>query len=374
MARSLDHGLAAQVAADLGQFAVDDHLGHLGPVVAVVDRPGADAVAKRQHRIILLHQCADPVELLVERILAVVVLHPRHHEGPAFGDQAAVTEALLAQPFDREAVDAAVNRHERDAVAKLAFDDLKQVFIIEQIRVALAPRRFGKGLVEGHGTDREAAAGQDLAPYPVEIAAGGQLHQRVRPLLFRHLRLRQFKADIADVGRGADRGVDLGAQAAADSHRLLAAVRVAGDDDMTVGHRLADDLGWKILARRHLLHLRRDHHLSCQFDLGLHTSSFCKILRSGGQKKIRAASQDAARTFYGRKSRYLPGRSSDSRIILGPRLPGGFPLSGGISSGILQPSSPLTALAQRYGFAPYSLFTAAIPKEGRRHQRRSVWR
>ena len=41
-----DHGLAAHLAADLGQFAVDDHLGHLGPVVAVVDGPGTDTVAQ----------------------------------------------------------------------------------------------------------------------------------------------------------------------------------------------------------------------------------------------------------------------------------------------------------------------------------------
>lgn len=97
-----------------------------------------------------------------------------------------------------------------------------------------------------------------------------------------------------------------------------------------------------------------------------------KFCGPAGKKKSVPHHLDAARTFYGRKSRYLPGRSSDSRLILGPRLPKGFPNSRVIPSGIMQPSSPLTALAQRYGFAPYSLFTAAIPEEGRRHQRRSV--
>ncbi len=42
-----------------------------------------------------------------------------------------------------------------------------------------------------------------------------------------------------------------------------------------------------------------------------------------------------------------------------------FPL-GKLSSGYKQSLSPLTALAQRYGFAPYSLFTSGI-KKIRRH-------
>ena len=58
------------------------------------------------------------------------------------------------------------------------------------------------------------------------------------------------------------------------------------------------------------------------------------------------------------KKSVLPGRSSDLRIVLRLHLP--VPNR---NSGISQSSSPLTALAQRYGFAPYSLFTA----EFRRH-------
>jgi hypothetical protein len=49
----------------------------------------------------------------------------------------------------------------------------------------------------------------------------------------------------------------------------------------------------------------------------------------------------------------LPGRSSDLRIILRLHLPA-FKQD----SGYKQSSSPLTALAQRYGFPPYSLFNA----------------
>ena len=53
-----------------------------------------------------------------------------------------------------------------------------------------------------------------------------------------------------------------------------------------------------------------------------------------------------------------PGRSSDSRFILRLYLP--VPKTGTVV--ITQSSSPLTALAQRYGFAPYSLFTPALSR------------
>lgn len=52
-----------------------------------------------------------------------------------------------------------------------------------------------------------------------------------------------------------------------------------------------------------------------------------------------------------------PGRSSDLQIIPQPRLP---VIN---DSGTLWYRSLLTALAQRYGFAPYSLFIAG-PETG----------
>jgi hypothetical protein len=84
------------------------------------------------------------------------------------------------------------------------------------------------------------------------------------------------------------------------------------------------------------------------------------LLLSCGQKKTRAAQtakaisatriQDVSMVFD-------PGRSSGLQIVPPPRLPV-------INySGFMWYQSLLTALAQRYGFAPYSLFTAG-PETG----------
>ena len=58
----------------------------------------------------------------------------------------------------------------------------------------------------------------------------------------------------------------------------------------------------------------------------------------------------------GLHSRHFPGRSSDLRIFRQLNLPALTVFSDCLGSGHFQLLSPLTALAQRYGFAPYSLF------------------
>ena len=124
-----------------------------------------------------------------------MVLHPRDHEGAALGDQAAVAKSLFSQAFDGEPVDAAMDGHEGYAVGQLALDELKEILAVELIGIMIFPRRLGKGLVERHRTHRQAAAGQDLAPHPVEIAAGGELHQRIRPFFLGRPGLAQFQFD-----------------------------------------------------------------------------------------------------------------------------------------------------------------------------------
>ncbi len=84
MARALDHHLAAHFPPEFGQFAVNDHLRHLRPVMAVMNCTGPNAIAKRQHRIIFFHQITDPVELLIQRVFTLMIFHPGDHKGSAF--------------------------------------------------------------------------------------------------------------------------------------------------------------------------------------------------------------------------------------------------------------------------------------------------
>lgn len=108
-----------------------DHLRHLGPVVAIVDGPGADAVAQRKDRIVFFHQAADPVELGIEWVFLAGGVHPRHHEGAALGGQPTVAKTLFTQPLDGVLVDAAMDGHETEAVSQLALNQLEEEFRID---------------------------------------------------------------------------------------------------------------------------------------------------------------------------------------------------------------------------------------------------
>ncbi len=258
MSGPLDQHLAAHLAADLGQFAVDQQLLDHGPVVRVVDRPGAQAVAERQHRVVLLEDGDDAVELLVQGVLATVGHHPGDHRHAPFGDQAAVAVALLLQPLDGVEVDAAVHGHEGHAVGALLLDQVEEHLLVKLVRVAVLARRLAKRLVKRHVAHRQVDGADHLAAHPVEVAADGQLHQGVGSGRLCRLRLAHFGVVVDDIARGADRGVDLGAQPLADADRLRFSAMVPGDDDLPLGDHLADIFRSVPLGLRDRLHLRRD--------------------------------------------------------------------------------------------------------------------
>ena len=84
VAGAFHHHLATQFSSSFRQLAIYDHFGYLGSVTAVMYGTGANPIPQGQHRIIFFHQGADPVELLIERILFFVHVHPGNHEGAAF--------------------------------------------------------------------------------------------------------------------------------------------------------------------------------------------------------------------------------------------------------------------------------------------------
>ena len=137
MARPFHHGLATHFAADLGQFAVDNHLRHLGPVVAVVDGTGPDAVAQGKHRVILFHQVAHPIKLRIQGVLFFIHVHPGHHESAPFGSQAAVSETLFSQTADGVLIDAAVDGHEAESIGQLPFDEIEKILRIQTCRILI---------------------------------------------------------------------------------------------------------------------------------------------------------------------------------------------------------------------------------------------
>ena len=59
-----------------GQLAQRLQLGKLGGIVGIGKRSRTQAVTQREADVVALHQRADPVEVLVEEVLLVVVQTP----------------------------------------------------------------------------------------------------------------------------------------------------------------------------------------------------------------------------------------------------------------------------------------------------------
>ncbi len=161
-----------------------------------------------------------------------------------------------------------MDRHKSHAVGALAFNQLKEQFGIQLVRIAIAARRFAKGLIERHIAHRQVDGGDHFTPHPIQIATDGQLHQGVGTGRLRGFGLAHFGGVIDDIRRGADGGIDLGPQPLADADHLRPAHAVIGDDNLSLCHLLTNKFFANLLIVRHLRHLRRHHALTGQFNLG----------------------------------------------------------------------------------------------------------
>src|ERR1700683_2832043 len=169
---------------------------------------------------------------------------------------------MASQPLDRLASDAAVKRHEIDALARLPLDDIE-----EQIRAQLHDRSFGADLVNRHRSDHHRASRDQLDANFVEVGAGGKIHHRVGAESHRRIKLLDFFFQKLMEVRSADIRIDLGPQPFADADSAELMMDIARDDDLTSGDPLADQLGREALVLGDLDHFLSDGSLTSGLDL-----------------------------------------------------------------------------------------------------------
>ena len=184
--------------------------------------PALQTVPQGEHDIVFFQDGDDAVEFFIQRIFPVVGDHPGNHADPALAHQPAVAVSLLSQPLDGIEVDAAVDRHEGNSVLTLLLDQIEQHLLIKLVRIAVLPSRLAKSLVQRNIPDRDIDSRNHLAPHPVQIAAHGKLHERVRAGCYRGFRFPDLCRIIDDVRRGADGCIDFRPKPFADARRLSA--------------------------------------------------------------------------------------------------------------------------------------------------------
>ncbi len=101
------------------------------------------------------------------------------------------------------------------ALLRLVLDRPQDIVVCQVLDLAVDDHR-----VDRHGPDRDRAVVDDRLTAGVELAAGGQIHERVGAVLLRPLQLLDFLAGAGRDGAGADVGVDLRRDHPADADRV----------------------------------------------------------------------------------------------------------------------------------------------------------
>jgi hypothetical protein len=207
--------------------------------------PGRRPSPRRIGDVVRLHDLGDLVEALVEEALLVVREAPFRHDAAAAADDAG--DALgrhrdVAEPhagMDGEIVDALLGLLDQRVAEDLPGQVLGDAADLFQ------------RLVDRDGADRHGRVAQDPFAGVVDVAAGGEVHHRVRAPADRPDHLVDFGGDVRGDGGIADIGVDLDEEVAADRHRLgFGVVDVVGDDRAAAGDLVADEFGGDVIGDR----------------------------------------------------------------------------------------------------------------------------
>src|SRR6266851_3094691 len=205
---------------------------------------------------------ADLVEVLVERVLAPRALHPGREQRAAARHDA-LDALMAAQAGDALARHPAMQRHVVHALARLALDHFE-----EELPLELHDRVIGGDLVYRHRAKYHRASRKQFGANLVEVGPGREVHHRIRAEAHGGVELLDlFVEELMEV-RGTDIGIDLGAQAFADSDRAEVVMGVVRDDRLAAGDESADFLCGEALVLSDLEHLRGDSPFAGGFNLG----------------------------------------------------------------------------------------------------------
>ncbi len=200
----------------------------------------------------LLEDFADVFEMLVQQVLAVIFYHP-------FGENraAAADDAGDAPRSERNVLhqNAGVDGHVVHALLGLLLNDLQHHVDVQILHAADA----GESFVNRHSADGHRRGFDDRLANAGNIAAGGQIHHRVRAVPDGVLELLDLACNVRRGGGVADVGVHLAQRVDADAHGLqIGVMDVGGDDHAPAGDFVAHEIGFDFFALCDEFHLLGD--------------------------------------------------------------------------------------------------------------------
>ena len=205
------------------------------------------------------------VKALVERVLRAPDVHPGGQHRPAAAHDSTQARGAVKRRY-RVLRHAAMQRQKVDPIRGVSLDDADDVVALHITYIALIAQR-GNNLVDGDCSHGDAAGGPDAPARFIQVAAGREVHDGIRARRNRHLELAQLGLDGGEIGRRADVGIHLCAQAGADAHRAGGTVGRPHHNDGAQTQTVVDGLrGGSLVTRDGLDGLARDALVAFQLD------------------------------------------------------------------------------------------------------------
>ena len=195
---------------------------------------------------------ANFVEILVEKILLLVMLHPMGHQRAATAHDAG---NALAHKRHVLAHHSGVNGHVIHALFGLLFDDFEHQ---AESQIFRAPHA-GNRLVDGNRANRNRRSVNDGPANFGNVPAGREVHHRVRAVVDGVVEFFQLLFDVGAGGGIADVGVDFAFAGDANGHRLeVRMMDVRGNNHASTGDFAADQFRLEFFAFGDVVHFLRD--------------------------------------------------------------------------------------------------------------------
>ena len=203
-----------------------------------------------------LKDFANGVEILVKKILGFVETHPLRQQRASPTDDSG---NAIAHQRQKLAQHARVDGHVIHALLGLLFDHFEHHVQIQVFRPANARERF----VDRYGADGHRRRVNNRLANHGDIAAGGQVHHRVRAVVHSAVQFFELFVNVRRRRRISDVRVDLAEKRHADAHGLKTfVVDVSGNDGAAARNFAAHELGRNFFALGNVLHLFGDDALA----------------------------------------------------------------------------------------------------------------
>ena len=262
--RTLDECLYVLVPGTGNKLAHGIQLGKLGCIVGIGNTAWAQTIAQREGYVVLCHNVADIVEVLIEETFLVVVETPLAHDTTATAHDTAET---AVGEMHVVATDAGMDGEVVNTLLALLDEGITEYLPVQILYLAVY---LLQSLVDRHGSYRYRTVAHNPFTGFVDVVAGREVHQCIASPLARPYSLIYLFLDAGGSGRVTDVGIDLHEEVAADDHRFaLRVVDVGRKNGTSAGNLITNilrgDMGIDaqllavhVLADSHILHLWSD--------------------------------------------------------------------------------------------------------------------